>query len=64
MAQLNLKQIRGLAAGSVLFLDSDSIITEDFNKLNWNVTDQKLNISGSIQLDNTFHSASPLDEGE
>lgn len=64
MAQLNIKQIRGLTAGSILFLDSDSKVTEDFSKLNWNFTDQKLNINGSIQLNTSFTSSTPVSEGE
>ena len=35
MAQQNIKQIKGASQGSVLFLGTNSVVSEDYNNLNW-----------------------------
>ena len=35
MAQQDIKQIRGASQGSVIFLGTNSVVSEDYNKLNW-----------------------------
>lgn len=50
MAQLDIKQIRGGSQGSILFLGTNSIVSEDFNNLNWNQSNNILSILGNIQI--------------
>ena len=35
MAQQDIKQIRGASQGSILFLGTNSIVSEDYDNLNW-----------------------------
>jgi len=49
MAQLNIKQIRGASQGSILFLGTNSVVTEDSN-LKWSDLDSTLSINGSIKI--------------
>lgn len=50
MAQIKLKQIKGLTPGSILFLNQNSTVIEDFSRLNWNTTQNQLTIGGNITL--------------
>jgi hypothetical protein len=50
MAQIKIKQILGASQGSILFLGTNSIVSEDFNNLNWNQSDNILYINGNIQI--------------
>lgn len=52
MSQLKIKQIKGLTAGSILFLNSTLTVSEDYSKLNWNYTNNSLNVLGSINSNN------------
>ena len=52
MSQLKIKQIKGLTAGSILFLSSTLTVSEDYSKLNWNYTNNSLNVLGSINSNN------------
>jgi hypothetical protein len=48
MAQMNIKQIRGASQGSILFLGTNSIVSEDWDKIRW--VDNKLILNGGIQI--------------
>jgi hypothetical protein len=50
MAQQDIKQIRGASQGSILFLGTNSVVSEDFNNLNWNQSNNILYINGNIQI--------------
>jgi lipopolysaccharide assembly outer membrane protein LptD (OstA) len=50
MAQIDIKQIRGASQGSILFLGTNSTLSEDYNNLNWNQSDNILYINGNIQI--------------
>lgn len=50
MSQQYIKQVRGLSQGSVLFLGTNSVVSEDYNKLNWSQSDSVLSIGGKIKI--------------
>ena len=50
MAQQDIKQIRGASQGSILFLGTSSVVSEDFDNLNWNQSSNILYINGSLQI--------------
>jgi hypothetical protein len=50
MAQIDIKQLRGLTQGSILFLGTSSVVTEDFSRLNYDFTNNILNINGQIRI--------------
>jgi hypothetical protein len=64
MAQIKLKQIKGLTPGSILFLNQSSTVVEDFSKLNWNSTQNQLTIGGSVKFDTGVTFSSPVTQGE
>ena len=48
MAQKDIKQIRGASQGSILFFGTNSIVSEDYDNLNW---DQgTFSINGNIKI--------------
>jgi len=47
MAQQDIKQIRGASQGSVLFLGTNSIVSEDYDKLNWDQSNDILTLNGA-----------------
>jgi len=49
MAQMNIKQIRGASQGSILFLGTNSVVSENFNNLRWDNSSQKLVVDGTFQ---------------
>jgi hypothetical protein len=51
MAQIDIKQIHGASQGSVLFLGTNSVVSENYNSLRWDQTNNILNIAGSIKID-------------
>lgn len=50
MAQLDIKQLRGLTQGSILFLGTGSVVTEDFTRLSYDYTNNILNVNGQIRI--------------
>lgn len=50
MAQLDIKQIRGASQGSLLFLGTNSIVSEEFSSLNWSQSNNILYVGGQIQM--------------
>ncbi len=50
MAQINIKQIRGGSQGSILFLGTNSVASEDINKLSWNQSTDIFSVTGNIQM--------------
>lgn len=50
MAQIDIKQIRGASQGSILFLGTNSTVSEDFSNLNWSQSDNIFYINGNIQI--------------
>ena len=50
MALQNIKQIRGASQGSLIFLGTNSVLSEDYNRLNWNQSQNVLSISGQIKI--------------
>ena len=53
MAQQNIKQIKGASQGSVLFLGTNSVVSEDYNNLNW---DQgTFSINGNLVTSGTIN---------
>lgn len=53
MAQQNIKQIKGTTQGSILFLGTYGVVSENFNSLNWNESNNSLNIQGDLNLSGT-----------
>jgi hypothetical protein len=49
MAQLDIKQIRGGSQGSVLFLGTNSVVSENINNLSWNNSTNTFNINGNFK---------------
>lgn len=49
MAQMNIKQIRGASQGSILFLGTNSVVSENFDNLRWEQSSNKLVVNGSFQ---------------
>jgi hypothetical protein len=49
MAQMNIKQIRGASQGSILFLGTNSVISENFTNLRWEQGSNKLVVNGAFQ---------------
>jgi hypothetical protein len=47
MAQQDIKQIRGASQGSILFLGTNSIVSEDYDKLNWDQSNDILTLNGA-----------------
>lgn len=64
MSQIKLKQIKGLTPGSILYLNQNSVVAENFSNLNWNYTNNILNVSGSIKLDTGYTYSLPITPGE
>jgi hypothetical protein len=50
MSQQHIKQIRGGTQGSILFLGTNSVITEDSNKLNYDQDQDILNVYSKLRL--------------
>lgn len=50
MAQIDIKQIRGGSQGSILFLGTNSIVSEDFNNLNWDQSNSVFSINGNVKI--------------
>jgi hypothetical protein len=50
MALIDIKQLRGLTQGSILFLGTSSVVTEDFTRLNYDYTNNILNVNGQIRI--------------
>jgi len=48
MSQINIKQIRGASQGSILFLGTNSIVTENWDNLRW--INNKLTLNGQLQI--------------
>lgn len=51
MSQINIKQIRGSSQGSILFLGTNSTVSEDLNSLNWNQSNKELTVIGTVSTD-------------
>jgi hypothetical protein len=51
MAQIKIKQVHGASQGSILFLGTNSIVSEDGNKLIWDQSNDILTLVGSIKID-------------
>ena len=47
MAQQNIKQVRGATQGSVLFLGTNGVVSENNNKLYWDISNSALSIGTS-----------------
>lgn len=50
MAQIDIKQIRGGTQGSILFLGTNSVVSEDYSKLNWDISTDTLNINAKLRI--------------
>jgi hypothetical protein len=50
MAQIDIKQIRGGTQGSILFLGTNSVVSEDYSKLNWDISNDTLNINAKLRI--------------
>jgi len=50
MAQIKTKQIRGASQGSILFLGTNSVVSENFDNLRWEHSSNKLIVDGSLQF--------------
>lgn len=50
MAQIDIKQIRGASQGSILFLGTNSTVSEDFPNLNWSQSDNIFYINGDLEV--------------
>jgi hypothetical protein len=52
MAQMNIKQVKGPtpSEGSILFLGTNSVVSENFDNLRWDNTNKVVTVDGSIQL--------------
>ena len=50
MAQINIKQIRGESQGSLIFLGTNSVLSENYNRLNWNQNTNQLFINGQLKI--------------
>jgi hypothetical protein len=50
MSQIDIKQIHGASQGSILFLGTNSTVSESFSDLNWNQSDNILHINGNIGI--------------
>ncbi len=50
MAQQDIKQIRGASQGSILFLGTNSVVSEDVNNFSWDQSTNNLNINGTFKL--------------
>ena len=48
MSQINIKQIRGASQGSILFLGTNSVVTENWDNLRW--INNKLTLNGQLQI--------------
>ena len=48
MAQINIKQIYGASQGSILFLGTNSNVSENYTNLNWDNNSQRLTVSGTV----------------
>ena len=53
MAQQDIKQIHGASQGSVLFLGTNSVVSENYDRLNWSQSDNKFNIYGQLYVQST-----------
>jgi len=51
MSQINIKQIRGASQGSILFLGTNSTVSEDWNSLSWNQSNKELTVIGTVSTD-------------
>jgi hypothetical protein len=49
-SRIKLKQITGSISGSLLFVGTNNSVTEDYSKLNWNITDSILSIDGKLKI--------------
>ena len=49
MALIDIKQLRGASQGSVLFLGTNSIVSENYNNLRWDQTTNTLIVDGGFQ---------------
>lgn len=49
MPQMYIKQIRGTTQGSILFLGTNSVVSEDYN-IRWDASTQNFFINGNIQI--------------
>ena len=50
MAQQDIKQIRGASQGSILFLGTSSIVSEEYDKLNWDQSNNIFTINGNLKI--------------
>ena len=50
MAQQDIKQIRGASQGSILFLGTNSVVSEDSTNLSWDQSIKQLSITGNIKV--------------
>lgn len=50
MAQMNIKQVRGASQGSILFLGTNSVVSEDINKLSWDESNNVFNLVGNLKI--------------
>ena len=50
MALIDIKQLRGLTQGSILFLGTASVVTEDFSRLNYDYANNIFNINGQLRI--------------
>jgi len=50
MSQQNIKQIRGGTQGSILFLGTNSVVSEDITKLNYDQSAGILNLNTKIRI--------------
>jgi hypothetical protein len=55
MAQQYIKQIRGLTQGSILFLGTNSVVSEDSINLNWNQSGKILYINGNLSVSGGYN---------
>ena len=49
MALLDIKQLHGASQGSILFLGTNSIVSENYNNLRWNQVTNTLTLDGGFQ---------------
>jgi hypothetical protein len=68
MGQLNIKQVRGGTQGSILFLGTNSTISENSKQLHWDFTNNRLGIgtaspSRKVHIYSTQSGAFQLQDG-
>lgn len=60
MSQIKIKQLLGNTTGSILFSGNNSVVSEDFNNLNWDINNNIFNINGNVEIKNSLLSNQEL----